>query len=70
MELVYGGEVVAKGTLSTQTTVHGQVVESHETAVMLTETFTTSPPPGYSEDAFCVGSFVKWPKESVHLQGV
>ena len=50
MELVLNGEVVARGNITAQTTVHGERVESHESAVMLVETCTRAPP-GYSQDA-------------------
>ena len=58
MELVLDGEVVARGNITAQTTVHGERVESHESAVMLVETCIRAPP-GYSQAAFCTGSFIK-----------
>ena len=66
MELVLDGEVVARGNITAQTTVHGERVESHESAVMLVETCIRAPP-GYSQDAFCAGSFIKWPTEDIRL---
>ena len=64
MELVLNGEVVARGNITAQTTVHGERVESHESAVMLVKTCTRAPP-GYSQNAFCAGSFTKWPTEDI-----
>ena len=59
---------MARGNITTQETVHGDKVGSHESAIMLVETLT-QPPPGYSTDAFCAGSFVKWPKEHIAYEG-
>ena len=66
MELVLNGEVVARVNIPAQTTVHGERVESHESAVMLVETCIRAPP-GYSQDAFCVGSYIKWPTVDIRL---
>ena len=68
MELVLNGpqcqEVVARGNITAQTTVHGERVVSHELAVMLVEACIRAPP-GYSQDAFCASSFIKWPTEDI-----